>query len=286
MSTAQRQSELLRAILRRQTDTVAVESLRMAMQHLLGRGKLFRPLLALATYEAITGEAGDHFAELAAALELVHTFTLVHDDLPAMDNADLRRGVAAVHRQFGEATAVLAGDGLAALAFRPLLEANSELAAAARLRLAAELADAVVRVIEGQALDMEAEQVQVALPELIELHSKKTGALLGVSCVFGAVLAGVIDIEPYRRIGELIGLAFQVQDDLLSLQSTEDTLGKPTGLDLASSKSTFPRLMGIPAAEEFAAGKVSEVLTMINSLDLKKPDGLKAFANAAVDRQR
>jgi geranylgeranyl diphosphate synthase type II len=267
-------------------DQISVPALRSASAHLLGLGKLYRPQLLLATYSALGGNNSELCIDIAAAVEILHTSTLIHDDLPSLDDAELRRGVSTVHREYGEATAILAGDMLLNMAFRCVLE--SEVARDLALPFAKALALAMTEIMDGQALDICSEGELVSVDELVTLHAKKTGALLGVCCEMGALLAGA-DAElasRLRLVGINIGKGFQVRDDLLSVQSTEEHTGKTLSADVAKGKSTFPRLMGIEAAEKYASDICSATHEMISALELQNPDPLVEMATRAVERNK
>ena len=227
----------------------AAETLHEAMRYSLDAGgKRIRPVLCFASCEAVGGDTT--LAEApAAALELVHTYSLIHDDLPCMDDDDFRRGKPSSHRVYGEALAVLAGDGLLTRAFGVLAEAQ-ELSPAARIEMVAALAEAAGSrgMVGGQALDVAAEGDEEAdLPTLQFIHTHKTGALFGASCRLGG-LAGGGDEESVRRLGrfgEKMGHAFQIVDDLLDETGRADALGKASGRDRARGKATYPRILGV-----------------------------------------
>jgi geranylgeranyl pyrophosphate synthase len=283
---AARHRPALVAALQAHASAITVESLQQAALHLLGRGKLYRPLLVLATAEAVSGCSADQHAGLAAAVELIHTFTLIHDDLPCMDDADLRRGLATVHREYGEATAVLAADALHALAFEVLARPQVAVPSEVQLALQFDLAVAVRAVIEGQSLDLQAEGQAASLQQLEEIHRQKTGALLGACCSIGARLGGAEAnvAARLRDIGVQLGLAFQIRDDLLSLQSSEAVAGKTLTTDVAKAKATYPALLGIEGAEAALSQLRAEIKDSLNSLALAQPDPLTAMLAAAVDR--
>jgi farnesyl diphosphate synthase len=224
--------------------------LHAAMRHAaLDGGKRMRPLLVYATGTAFGCDpaALDH---AAAAVELVHAYSLVHDDLPAMDDDALRRGKPTVHVAFDEATAILAGDALQSLAFELLTRAP--LPAQARIDMLAELAGAagVHGMCGGQALDIDATGRAIAVDELLRLHALKTGALLRAAVRLGAIAAAVDNDGRARldRFADALGLAFQVRDDLLDIEGDSATLGKTAGKDAAQDKATFPALLGIAAS--------------------------------------
>jgi geranylgeranyl diphosphate synthase type II len=226
----------------------ALETLHEAMRYsLLAGGKRLRPALCFASCEAVGGSLDDA-AGPAAALELVHTYSLIHDDLPCMDDDDLRRGRPTSHRVYGEAMAVLAGDGLLTRAFGVLAECS--LPAEARIRAVHELAEAAGAhgMVGGQALDLAAEGSEVVdLPTLQYIHTHKTGALIGASCRLGGIAGGADPgvVADLGRFGEKIGLAFQIVDDLLDETADAATLGKAAHKDRSRGKATYPRLLGL-----------------------------------------
>ncbi len=242
-----RYTPLIREALATHIKGVTVEPLRAAMLHLLGGGKLLRPLLVLAGSHSVDGRDPDRWVPLAAAFELVHVFSLIHDDLPALDDAQLRRGVPAVHVAHGEPLALLAGAGLLGMAMETLTRESAELEPGLRLRIIEVTARAVQRMIEGEQLDLQAEGRSLGLDELRRMHLLKSGALLGACCETGALLGGA-DRDLAGRLGELgerLGLAFQLRDDLLDVESTPDALGKVVGGDAAHGKCTWPALVGV-----------------------------------------
>lgn len=234
------------------------ERLRAAMQHavLLG-GKRLRPFLVYQT-GLVAGAELEDLDVAAAAVELIHAYSLVHDDLPAMDNDTLRRGHPTCHIAFDEATAILAGDALQTLAFEHLATATlSAKAEPLRARLIACLARAsgAQGMVGGQLRDLQATGQQQTLVELELMHSEKTGALISASCQLGSLCAGIDDPAYLQRIegyAQALGLAFQVQDDILDIESDTETLGKPQGSDQRQAKSTYPALLGLEAAKHKA----------------------------------
>ena len=230
------------------------ERLHAAMRHgVMGGGKRMRPLLVYATGTAFgAGEAALDAA--AAAVELVHCYSLVHDDLPAMDDDALRRGQPTVHVAFGEATAILAGDALQSLAFELL--AGAPQPAEARVAMLAELARAagVAGMCGGQALDIDATggAGAIGLDALQRMHALKTGALLRCAVRLGAIAAGAGDADraALDRYADALGLAFQIRDDLLDIEGDAASLGKTAGKDVAQAKATFPALLGVEASRE------------------------------------
>jgi farnesyl diphosphate synthase/geranylgeranyl diphosphate synthase type II len=256
-----------------------VDAMRYA---LLGGGKRLRPALVLAACQAHGGDASDGSLAMryALAVECVHTYSLVHDDLPAMDDDDLRRGRPTVHVAFDEATAVLVGDGLQSLAFAHLLAGpGPEVAELARL-----LADNSLLMVEGQQRDMEAEHRALGEAEVLQLMRTKTGALLAASIAGGARCAGA-DAAAVYPVGLQLGLAFQIADDLLDLTADAATLGKRTGKDAAAGKATLPALLGPEAARTRAEGLLGEALGALTPLG-PGAAALRALARYVIDRKK
>ncbi|SDD54840.1 geranylgeranyl diphosphate synthase, type II [Terribacillus halophilus] len=228
-------------------DTLA-ESVMYSMR---AGGKRLRPILMLAAFESFGGQ-GEKVLPVAAALEMVHTYSLIHDDLPAMDDDDYRRGQLTNHKKFGEATAILAGDALLTRSFSVIGQA-SEIRPDEKVYLMSYLSEAAgaTGMIAGQALDMEAEDKESTLYELEQIHNLKTGKLLTYAIVAGAFLAGVKPetLELMKRFGTYIGLIFQIQDDILDVTGDESVLGKPVGSDEVNNKSTYPKLLGLNGAK-------------------------------------
>lgn len=211
-------------------------------------GKRFRPALLIAVGQTF-GAQIDHLLRTACAFEMIHSYSLIHDDLPSMDNDDLRRGRATCHVQFDEATAILAGDALQALAFQTIAE-DETLSAELRVRLLAELARAAgtpTGMVAGQALDLEAESREVASDEVSRIHAHKTGALIYTAARAGALISGAHEEElaAVTDYGINLGLLFQITDDLLDVTATADDLGKTPGKDARAKKATFPSIHGI-----------------------------------------
>jgi len=224
---------------------------------LFAGGKRLRPILCLAAAEAVGGDAGE-VLPVACALEMIHTYSLIHDDLPAMDDDDLRRGQPTCHKKFDEATAILAGDGLLTLAFQIMADAAShfegreaDLLAVIQLIAAA---SGYPGMVGGQMLDLQAEGRKVTLKELETIHRMKTGALLTAAVRSGAMMAGGTraEITALTGYGEKFGLAFQVTDDLLDVEGEAAEMGKATGMDAERRKATYPGLLGQGEAREWA----------------------------------
>jgi len=217
---------------------------------LSGGGKRIRPVLALASAEAVGGNP-ETILRAAVALELIHTYSLIHDDLPAMDNDDYRRGRLSNHKVFGEAQAILAGDALLTYAFELL--ADSHLGQPERqLRIIREVAVAAGKegMVGGQVADVAGEGKSLTLNEIEEIHKAKTGALLTVSARLGGILAGgtEAEVEALTNYAKAVGLAFQIKDDILDIVGDSETLGKPAGSDLRQGKSTYVSLLGLEGA--------------------------------------
>jgi geranylgeranyl diphosphate synthase type II len=255
-----------------------------AMEYsLLAGGKRLRPLLCLAFAEAVRGGPPGAAAEDAAcALEYIHTYSLVHDDLPAMDDDDLRRGRPTNHKVFGEAMAILAGDALLTEAFA-LVGTGPE---PRRAELVSRLAQAAgaVGMVGGQVLDI-AEDRPAEEAYLTRLHRAKTGALLRAACTLGVVAEGgtVAQVQAAERYGEAVGLAFQIADDVLDVTSSSEALGKPTGADAAAGRHTFPAVLGLEASRARARSLVEEALAAVRPLE-SVPGPLSALARYSVER--
>jgi geranylgeranyl diphosphate synthase type II len=229
---------------------------------LFAGGKRLRPVLVLAAAEAVGGEAEDALPA-AAAFEMIHTYSLIHDDLPAMDNDSLRRGRPTSHVVFGEAIAILAGDALQAHAFAVLADPPPpcRVPAERRLRAITELASAagVAGMVGGQVLDLESEGRPVDAATLERIHRHKTGALIRASARVGAIVSGASedDVSRLTRFGEEAGLAFQIVDDILDVEGSDAVLGKSAGKDARSGKATYPLVHGMEQARRKAEELVS-----------------------------
>jgi geranylgeranyl pyrophosphate synthase len=254
----------------------------------LGDGKRVRPVLVYSAGQAL-GVEPDCLDGAACAVELIHADSLVHDDLPAMDDDDLRRGRPTCHRAYDQATAILAGDALQTLAFRVLCEDDGLcIERADRLRMISELARAAGSrgMAGGQALDMEATGRGINLAQLENLHIHKTGALILASVRLGALAAGASAdsrLNNLERYAKCIGLAFQVHDDVLDVEGDTHVLGKTRGKDAAADKATYPALIGLEAAREMAQGLVDDALDSIAAFDAAA-DPLRQLARYVVGR--
>jgi len=246
---------------------------------LLGEGKRLRPTLVFATHEALNGSSSAGVAELAAAVEVVHAYSLLHDDLPCMDNDDLRRGRPTAHRAFDVPRATRAGYDMVALAARVMEQGLAMLALpdARRREIALELfrAAGAGGMIGGQALDLEAEAKSLPIDALREVHARKTGALIAASCVIGGLSVGDDGsrdhIEALRAYGDTIGLAFQIADDVLDATATSDQLGKTAGKDAAHAKATFVTLLGVGAARAEAERLSAQAVDHLRDAGLVSP---------------
>lgn len=277
----------INAYLERRLDAGDVpETLRDAMRYaVLGGGKRIRPQLAYAAGEL----AGSNHALLdraAAAVEFMHAYSLVHDDLPAMDDDALRHGQPSVHVRHGEATAILVGDALQALAFEVATEDGVPDAVARQWSSCLARAAGGAGMVGGQQLDLEAERRAVDIEELRELHRKKTGALIRAAVVMGA-MPGNLSAEEMDRLDAFagaIGLAFQIHDDVLDATVSTEQLGKPRGSDERQGKSTFVRLLGLDAARIEAERGINDALSLLDRFD-GRADSLRALARYIVSRR-
>lgn len=252
---------------------------------LMAGGKRLRPILVLAAGE-VFGGAPERLYPVACAFEMVHTYSLIHDDLPAMDNDDLRRGMPTCHKQFDEATAILAGDGLMTHAFRILAEMNAP--AEQKVRVIRELAvgsGTVEGMIAGQVVDLEAEGKPIDGARLNFIHRAKTGALIRGALVCGGVVAGAAedDIALLAAYGERVGLAFQIADDILDETATAEQLGKTPGKDAAAGKATYPALYGLEASRRQAEALAEEAVALLSSLG-RRAELLAELARFVVHR--
>jgi geranylgeranyl pyrophosphate synthase len=261
----------------------------MAIRYsLLGQGKRFRGLLVLASYRA-AGGIGDA-SGLAAAVEIVHAYSLVHDDLPCMDNDDMRRGRPTVHRAFDVETATAAGVTMVPLAARRAYHAVRDLGSSSvpvnRILRELMTASGAGGMIGGQLLDLLAEGQRLELEELERVHRAKTGALISASARIGAMAAGVDDamLLAFTRFGDSLGLAYQIADDVLDVTATSDQLGKTAGKDVATAKSTYPLVMGVDEARRRAGALVNEACGALEAVGRLTPD-LERLARHVVERR-
>ncbi len=268
--------------------TVVPASIHAAMRHsTFAGGKRLRPVLAYQAARTICGSVPEGIANLGAALEMLHTYSLIHDDLPALDNDDLRRGKPTCHVVYGEAIAILAGDALQTRAFEVL--ANLAAPAEATVKIIALIANAVGTVegmIGGQVLDIESEHAKPTAELVNAIHRAKTGALIRVSIVAGGVFAGATDADLARLdlFGRKAGLAFQIVDDILDVTVDSAALGKTAGKDLDSEKATWPAVFGVEESKRQAAELIDEAFAALEPYG-EKAEGLKAVARYLVDRK-
>lgn len=259
---AERQAQV-EAALDRSLPVVYPEKIYEAMRYsLMAGGKRLRPILCLATCE-LTGGTLEMAMPTACALEMIHTMSLIHDDLPAMDNDDYRRGKLTNHKVFGEDVAILAGDGLLAYAFEHVAVATQNVPADRLLKVVAMLGRAVgaAGLVGGQVVDLDCEgKSDVSLETLNFIHNHKTAALLEASVISGAVLTGASEenLQRLRRYAQNIGLAFQIVDDILDITATQEELGKTAGKDLTAQKATYPSIWGLEESRKQADKLVNE----------------------------
>lgn len=238
---------------------------------LFAGGKRFRPALLFAVGFAY-GAAAEKLVRTAAAIELIHTFSLIHDDLPAMDDDDLRRGRLTCHKKYGEATAILAGDALQTLAFKAIAD-DGGLSFEVRTRLISLIAEASgspVGMVAGQQMDLDAEGRDVDFDHLQRIHSWKTGALIAASAASGAMIGGASseDVSTLSRFAAKLGLLFQITDDIIDITQTSETLGKTAGKDISAQKATYPGYFGIERTRELAAETAVEARRELDLLDV------------------
>lgn len=267
-----------------------LERLYAAMRYsVINGGKRIRPLLVYAACEALGGR-NEQADGAACAVELIHAYSLVHDDLPAMDDDDLRRGLPTTHIAFDQAAAILAGDGLQALAFEVLAdELRNPQAADTRLRMLSILALAAgpAGMVGGQAIDLGSVGHKLDQTALELMHRHKTGALIEASVSLGALASGQADsaaLAALANYARAIGLAFQVQDDILDVESDTATLGKRQGADIARDKPTYPALLGLDAAKAYALELRDQALNALQGFD-QRAEPLRALARFIVDRR-
>ena len=257
----------------REGEVLFPPSLHNAMRYsLFNGGKRIRPILSMAGFEAVGGK-GDWILPFACALEMIHTYSLIHDDLPAIDNDDYRRGKRTCHKVFGEAIGILAGDGLLTEAFKlmtdPSLREGSFNDSRVVLELVNEVAQAagIFGMVGGQVMDIESEGKEVDLPTLQYIHTHKTGALILVAIRVGVRLGGgsVETLKFFTRYGERVGLAFQIADDILNVEGEAELLGKSTGSDFSKRKATYPSLLGIGESKRRAEELIALAIKSLSS---------------------
>ena len=264
-------------------------SIHQAMRHsVFAGGKRLRPILCMEAGRMLAGSLPSGIEDLGAALEMLHTYSLIHDDLPALDNDDLRRGRPTCHKVFGEAIAILAGDALQTLAYEVLsrLRCSAEF----RVRIIEEIArrtGTIEGMIGGQVVDLEAEHSQPDLATLEYIHRSKTAALISASVVSGGLYAGADDeaVGALRGFGQSIGLAFQIVDDVLDVTQTSEQLGKTAGKDTAAEKATYPALFGVDESLRKAGVLVNSALVSLDGFG-ERAEALKELARFLVERKK
>ena len=256
----------------------------------LAGGKRLRPVLCLST-AALFGLSAEAVMPFAASLEMIHTYSLIHDDLPAMDDDDLRRGRPSCHKAFDEATAILAGDALLTDAFGFMASTVKDLPAGRVLEALASVSSAAgsAGMVGGQILDMDCTgKTDVPLETLQTLHALKTGAMFRVACVSGGLLAGASesDIASLRAYGEALGVTFQIVDDILDETADTATLGKPAGSDAEMGKTTYPSLMGLDRSRELAQEFAEKAVDSLSAFSGQDAAFLKGLALMLVTRNK
>ena len=266
-------------------------TLHKAMRYtVMDGGKRIRPTLVYAGGQA-TGATPESLDRAACAIELIHAYSLIHDDLPAMDDDDLRRGKPSCHRAFGEATAILAGDALQSLAFQVLAgDAGNNISETTRLRMIKTLALAAGSrgMAGGQAIDLAATGQQLNIAELEDMHIHKTGALIRASVVLGALSGEAptqVDIDKLDHYAKCIGLAFQIRDDILDIEGEATKLGKNPGMDQRLEKSTYPSSIGLQAARQRASELHTDAIGSLEYFD-EKANPLRWISSYIIERER
>jgi geranylgeranyl diphosphate synthase type II len=265
------------------------QSIHQAMRHsIFAGGKRLRPILCMEAARMVKGELPVGIENLGAAIEMLHTYSLIHDDLPALDNDDLRRGRPTCHVAFGEATAILAGDALQTYAYEVM--AKLQCSAEARVRIIEELSHATGTIdgmIGGQVVDLEAERTKPGAETLEYIHRAKTGALITASLLTGCYFAGAsaTEVQRVREFGRAAGLAFQIADDILDVTQTSEQLGKTAGKDLSAEKVTYPSLYGLEKAEQMAAQLINTACGALDSFGARAST-LKELARYLVERKK
>ncbi|MGD0918797.1 MAG: polyprenyl synthetase family protein [Thermodesulfobacteriota bacterium] len=266
--------------------------LHKAVRHsLFAGGKRVRPILSIAAFEAVGGE-GSGVLPFACALEMIHTYSLIHDDLPAIDNDEYRRGKPTCHKAFGEAVAILAGDGLLTEAFKLMTDPATQQGLRCDAKLVLNMIHEVTQaagvsgMVGGQVADIQSEGKEVDLPTVVYIHTHKTGAMILVSIRLGATLGGAKEqtLKAFTRYGERIGLAFQIADDILNVEGKTALLGKKTGGDLSKGKATYPSLLGLDESKR----RAKELVEMaVNDMTPFGPeaDPLREIAHFIVSRE-
>lgn len=264
-------------------------SIHKAMRHsVFAGGKRLRPILCMEAARMVTGTLPAGIEDLGAAIEMLHTYSLIHDDLPALDNDDLRRGRPTCHVVYGEAIAILAGDGLQTFAYEVM--SKLQCPAEARVRIIEELSHGTGTVdgmIGGQVMDLEAEHKKPDAATLEYIHRAKTGALITAALVTGCFYAGAnaTEVQRVREFGRAAGLAFQIADDILDVTQTSEQLGKTAGKDVNAEKATYVALYGLEQAERMADKLINTACSALDSFG-QRADTLKAIAKYLVERKK
>lgn len=272
-------------------ETIEPVSIHIAMRYsVFAGGKRIRPILCLEAARIFEPDAQPDASlamHAACAIEFIHTYSLIHDDLPALDNDDLRRGKPTCHKQFGEATAILAGDGLLTLAFQSIGESSTSAERTlAILQEVSSAAGTVKGMVGGQVADLESEGKRVAPQTLEYIHRSKTAALIRASVSTGAISAGagIADVARLRNFGETIGWAFQVTDDILDVEESSAALGKTAGKDIAQQKATYPAVFGVAQSHEIAAKLANDAILQLDPFG-ERASRLRALAEFLVHRR-
>ncbi|MEI6208030.1 MAG: polyprenyl synthetase family protein [Desulfuromonadales bacterium] len=272
-------------------ETMLPHSIHKAMRYsVFAGGKRVRPILMLAACQAVGGDT-ECAIPTACAMEMIHTYSLIHDDLPAMDDDDFRRGNPTNHKIFGEAIAILAGDALLTEAFRLISDPRFDFGCkpTARLAVLHEIATCAgsFGMVGGQVVDMESEgKPGIDLPTVQYIHTHKTGALIKASVVAGAILGGAEEkaLAAITRYGEAAGLAFQIADDILDIEGTTEEIGKDAGSDEARGKATYPAVIGLAAAKQEAQSMMDEAMRALEIFGVEA-DPLREIASYVVHRK-
>lgn len=268
------------------SDDIMPKTLHAAMRwSVFAGGKRFRPALCLAVGNAFGANEKD-LSRTAAAIEMIHAYSLIHDDLPAMDDDDLRRGRVTCHRKFDEATAILAGDVLQSLAFQAIAE-DENLTNKTRVKLISELARSAAKMVDGQQMDLEAEGKAISIEELETIHRNKTGAMISVAARSGAIIAGASEAElkAITDYAENLGLLFQITDDVLDATQTTEILGKTAGKDAQAAKATYVSLYDLEKARELAGKVHAEAVGALDKIE-KDTELLEELADFILNRSK
>ena len=264
------------------------EKLAKAMEYsLMAGGKRLRPILVMAAADAVNG-TGEKFLTVATAIEMIHTYSLIHDDLPAMDNDDYRRGKLTNHKVFGEATAILAGDALLTLAFE-VITRQENISAETLLQVVKEMSAAAGQsgMVGGQSIDLESENKKIDMATLKKMHLGKTGALFKAAIRSGAILAGANSqqLDALTIYAEKFGLAFQITDDILDVIGDEKNLGKPVGSDAKNNKSTYVSLTSLKESEQLAQKAVDDAVDALKNFGAEA-DFLRELVKYLIGRNK